>query len=160
MDFFSKPAIEVTTLALDGLAARHNALISNISNAETPGYKRVDVKFEDQLSNIIQRDKLSEQIKDENSLDNGPGTPGLMFIGNSLIPHGVGFSEDQSVNNYNYFKPEVVADDNAPLDAKGNSVNIESEMVELAKNGTKYEALSTLQQKEFGSLSEIIKGAT
>lgn len=159
MDFFSKTSMDVATLALDGLAARHNALLSNISNAETPGYKRVDVKFEDQLKNIINNDNLSEENKMANSVGNGPGTPGLVFVANSLIPQGVSFNNDNKFQS-NTFQPEVIADDNAPVDAKGNSVNIESEMVELAKNGTKYEALTTLQQKEFAMLSETIKGAT
>lgn len=38
--------------ALDGLAARHRAFAQNIANVETPGYKAIDVRFEDQLRRV------------------------------------------------------------------------------------------------------------
>ncbi len=39
--------------ALDGLAARHKALAANVANADTPGYQRIQVAFEDQLRNAL-----------------------------------------------------------------------------------------------------------
>ncbi len=41
--------------ALDGLAARHKALAANVANADTPGYRRIQVAFEDQLRNALEQ---------------------------------------------------------------------------------------------------------
>lgn len=41
--------------ALDGLAARHKALAANVANAETPGYRRIQVEFEEQLRNALEQ---------------------------------------------------------------------------------------------------------
>ncbi len=43
MDLISSRTIDLTSLALNGLSARHKAIASNVANAETPGYKRADV---------------------------------------------------------------------------------------------------------------------
>jgi len=45
--------LKVIGKMLDGCAARHNAIAANLANAETPGYKRVDVRFEEQLAKAI-----------------------------------------------------------------------------------------------------------
>ena len=44
--------------ALDGLSARHSAIADNISNVNTPGYKRKEVPFEEALTRAV-RDQLS-----------------------------------------------------------------------------------------------------
>ncbi len=41
--------------ALDGLSARHSAIADNISNANTPGYKRKIVPFEAALQSAVDR---------------------------------------------------------------------------------------------------------
>lgn len=43
--------------ALDGLAARHRALVHNIANVETPGFQPQDVPFEAELRRM--RDELA-----------------------------------------------------------------------------------------------------
>lgn len=42
--------INVMNKALDAAVLRHSAISSNISNVDTPGYKRLDVRFETLLS--------------------------------------------------------------------------------------------------------------
>jgi flagellar basal-body rod protein FlgB len=42
--------IGVVALALDAASLRHQAIASNIANAETPGYRPLKVSFEEQLS--------------------------------------------------------------------------------------------------------------
>lgn len=41
--------------AIEGAASRHSAILNNIANVNTPGYKRVDVDFKTSLSNAIKR---------------------------------------------------------------------------------------------------------
>lgn len=39
--------------ALDGLSLRHEAIAANIANANTPGYERLEVHFEDRLARLL-----------------------------------------------------------------------------------------------------------
>ena len=38
---------------LDGCAVRQKVLAANLANVETPGYKRLEVSFEDQLAKVV-----------------------------------------------------------------------------------------------------------
>jgi len=38
--------------ALDALSSRHRTLAANVANAQTPGYRRKDVSFEDVLRSV------------------------------------------------------------------------------------------------------------
>jgi len=52
---------------LDITAERHRVLANNIANADTPGFKRSDIRFRDQLASALQsghRDALA-QLKPE-----------------------------------------------------------------------------------------------
>ena len=40
---------------LDGCAKRHEIIAANLANTETPGYKRAEVRFENQLAEAISR---------------------------------------------------------------------------------------------------------
>lgn len=147
MDLVSKSAIEVSTLALNALSARHNALAANIANTDTPGYKRTDVKFEDQLVQIIQKDDQIEKQKVKNSM-------GLSYSPSSLPVQG---SSDSQNELYKKFTPEMYETDNAATKANGNNVNVEYEMAELAKNGTRYTAITTFQERMFMGLKTVIE---
>lgn len=39
---------------LDGCMQRHKAIASNLANIETPGYKRLEVRFEEQLAAAVE----------------------------------------------------------------------------------------------------------
>jgi len=158
MDFISKPAIEMTTLALDGLAARHKVLSSNIANAETPGFKRSDVNFEDQLNKIMTSENAMQKEKEEYSMS-------LMYYPNSLNSAGqindqanITDSGDNTTVNYQKFQPEIIQTNDANTKPNGNNISIEHEMAQLAQNGMKYTALSTLQGKMFQQMQDIIRG--
>ncbi|MDD3013189.1 MAG: flagellar basal body protein [Candidatus Gastranaerophilales bacterium] len=157
MDLISKSAIEITTLALDGLLARHKVLSSNIANAETPGYKRTDVKFEDQLDKIIVNEDAKQKEKEEYSRS-------LMYYPNSLSSAGQINMQDNFIDPnritktaYQKFNPEIIQSD-ANAKPNGNNVNIEHEMAQLSQNGMKYNALAHLQEKMFKGMLEAIKG--
>ncbi|HOK55350.1 MAG TPA: flagellar basal body rod protein FlgB [Armatimonadota bacterium] len=48
-DFFSDITTLTLSKTLDGLALRHKVIANNIANAETPGFTRSEVRFEDKL---------------------------------------------------------------------------------------------------------------
>jgi flagellar basal-body rod protein FlgB len=59
---FSSQNYQVARQMMDATVLRHQALAANIANAETPGYKRVDVSanFSAQLQSAIERGGTEE----------------------------------------------------------------------------------------------------
>ena len=45
--------ISLIESAMNGASLRHRAIASNIANVDTPGYKRLQVSFEDNLSQSV-----------------------------------------------------------------------------------------------------------
>lgn len=178
MDFLSKRSIEISALAMDGLAARHKALAANISNVNTPDYKRVDVSFEGKLQNILQRERFKDDIKADNtrtalsrhysdvkahavslSLDGRSGQIGINDKDNNDIHSRMSFNSRLIENNYKDFVPEIAPDNDYVMErGNGNNVNIESEVIESMKVGTRYTALADLQSKAFRGIQDAIKG--
>lgn len=130
MDILSKQAMEITSLALDGLASRHKTLSSNIANANTANYQRVDVAFEGQLKRII-------ETKDAEKEDKTIKMP----------------------LSYSGFNPQIIISGDPIQNGSLNNVNLEIEMAELAKNGMKYNALAQMQAKAFQGFKDLIQGA-
>jgi len=68
IDLFDRSTVPVLEKQLDAFALRNKAISSNIANIGTPNYKRLDVSFEQQLSDAISNasdpvdlsDKVSE----------------------------------------------------------------------------------------------------
>ncbi len=66
-DLLSDKTMAALSKALEGYAIRHKAIASNIANAETPGYKRVQVSFEEDLKQALangDRERAIQAIKD------------------------------------------------------------------------------------------------
>lgn len=129
MDILSKRTIELTSLAMNGLAEKHKAITSNIANANTPGYTKTDVEFESQLQKILESEKAHQKEDGETN-----------------------------TADYSAFKPKIIISGDSSLEGNINNVNIEMEMAALAKNGMKYNALAALQAKAFKGMSDVIMG--
>ena len=70
--------VRMLTAALDGLVARHKAIAANLANQSTPGYKRFDVLFEEQLDGVRRgRDLLPRVVVDRSAGD---------ADGNNVVP--------------------------------------------------------------------------
>lgn len=117
--------------ALDAAWLRNEIIAHNIANADTPGYKKMGVKFEDELKAAME---------------------GNDFVGkktrNKHITIG-GRSIDE-------VEPEVYTVQSTMTRIDENNVDIESEMVERAKNEIYYNALIQKLSAEFRRLSNII----
>ena len=63
------PITLVLEKAVAGSAMRHQAILNNIANINTPNYKREDVNFKEQLSSVLSNpntnnnSKLTDKIK-------------------------------------------------------------------------------------------------
>lgn len=71
---------------LDATALKHEALASNIANAETPGYRRVDVSkdFNETFSNVLQSGDKKKMMELEPTLEVDPDAKTFDVNGNNV----------------------------------------------------------------------------
>ena len=159
MDLISSRTIEITKLGMDGLIDRQQAISSNIANVMTPGYLRKEVAFESQLAEIIEKENLKDYIKGQNSIEYVPPTVDV-FTG-EIHQYRTPTMQEKAylqANIYDEFKPQYVTDLYSGSNADGNNVELEREMMDLSKTGTRYLVLSNLQRRQFSELTSVIRG--
>jgi flagellar basal body rod protein FlgB len=160
MDILSSRTSKISQLAMDGLVERQRAIGANIANCETPGYLRKEVAFESQLSEIIEKEDLKNYIKCQNSIE--PKVTGYDEFMQMQEVHGqkrpLTPQEKRFLitNSYGQYDPQVMDDVFSEGTLDGNNVELEKEMVDLTKNGTKFLMLSNLQSKYYSGLKQII----
>ncbi len=161
MDILSSRTSNITQLAMDGLMERQRAIGANIANVETPGYQRKEVAFESQLSEIIEKEDLKDFIKGQNSIKPKPVTYDDFMqmqvdreYRRNLTPQEKRYLIS---NSYGKFEPQVMDDVFSEGTQDGNNVELEREMMDLNKNGTKFMVLSNLERKYFSGLGEILR---
>lgn len=153
MELFNNRAIEVTKLALDGLLQRQSSIASNTANAMTDNFQRKDVAFEDQLKDIIGKDEVRKDVRMKNSQSFNPSS--------SNAAQKISHEQAMFLNQKNFgesFKPENLTDYTAVDYGNGNNVNVEEEMMDMAKTGSKYNVLSTVEGKMIMGIAAAIKG--
>lgn len=119
--------VNVLTKAADASYQREAILANNISNVDTPGYKRKDLNFEGVLSQELGRCKHQSLDKKISELDTSKLTA------NVYTDH----------SNYSY-----------RMD--GNNVDIDTENVELASEQIKYEALTSSISSLFSRMKSVL----
>ncbi|WP_082234177.1 flagellar basal body rod protein FlgB [Halobacillus massiliensis] len=111
------------------LSAKRNQMISaNISNTDTPNYKAKQVTFREALD----RETGSLEAK-------------------KTQPRHLSFEQNESL-----FR--ITSRDNTTYHHNGNNVDIDKEMIDLAKNQIQYQALVERLSGKFNSLKEVIRG--
>jgi len=113
-------------------SARHEVLAANIANADTPGYRAVDLVFEEELKKAARSD----------------GEKGMTQT------HPKHFSNRQSANP---IPGRVEPTGPTSIRMDGNSVDVERQMVKLAENSLMYEAAVQMLTKKFRGLKEVIR---
>lgn len=127
----SQTKIPILSKGLDAYGLRHRALADNIANAETPGYVRRDVIFEEKLTMARSGGKVS--VNNDKHIASG----------------GV------RMDNLN---AELVTDTNKSENNDLNNVDIEREMVEMAENQMQYMFAARLIKMYFEGLQNSIRG--
>ena len=120
--------VNVLDKAADAAWKRNDAIANNIANATTPGYKRQDVSFEDEMKKAMSGSKYSSLSSKVSKLSNSD-LEAKVYTDSS---------------GYSY-----------RLD--GNNVDVETENVTLVKNQLKYNALMDSINGEFSSLQMVMK---
>ena len=159
MDLITNRTMTITQLGMNGLMDRQHAIASNIANVTTPGYQRKEVAFESQLAEIQEKEDLKDYIKGMNSVEYKP--PVVDAYTGDIHKYRIPSQQEKAylqANVYDQFRPQLVTDVYSGTDSHGNNVELEREMMDLSKTGTKYMVLSTLERRQFSGLSEVIKG--
>lgn len=147
-------SIEITRLAMNGLIQRQQAISANTANVMTPGYQRKEVAFEDQLQGFLAQEDTKNQIKMANSA-------ALSFKATSLDQIKKPTEQQLALLNKNTFdsyKPEIIRDYSRYNPETENNVEIEKEMMDMAKTGTQFNVLAQLEGKMLSGLAEVIRG--
>ena len=106
---FSRTSIPAVAKSLDAAALRGRAIAANLANVTTPGYRRIEVSFEDRLREALDGDSL-------------PGTadqPGHMRMGRPDL--------DQ-------IRPQAYRSEDPVLPGEINNVDVDQEGAKLAEN--------------------------
>ena len=117
--------INVLDKAADASWTRNEVIANNIANVDTPGYKRQDINFEDELEKALGN---SRYISMDTKVANLKTTR----------------LDARVVNDYSNFSYRV----------DGNNVDIDTENVTLAANQLKYQGLTASITSEFTNLSK------
>ena len=121
--------------ALDFRDKRNNVLTSNIANAETPGYRALGYDFEKQLQSVAgNEDSLPLKVSHPKHLK-------------SALVTGDG-----------QMRPEVFVRPNESVGEDGNTVDLDLEMADLAKNQIQFRSTVETLNRKMGILRYAIQG--
>ena len=126
--------ISLLEKTLDLRSMRHNLIISNVANIDTPNYKAFDIIIKEELEKTMGAEKA---IKLEN-------TRSKHLPGRETCPGNV--------------KSRDSGDQQITLRNDGNSVDIDREMAKLSENNLMYNALAQIISRKFTGLKDVIKG--
>lgn len=132
----STPTV-VLKQTLDAQATRQRAHAQNIANAETPGYRRVQVEFESQLKAALEG-----------------GSPGGLLKSD---PRHLGEGSSADVAG---LKPRIAEETPDPENPGFNGVNIDLEMAEMAETQIRYLASLELLKRRYQGLKAAIRGTS
>ncbi len=120
--------INVLDKGADAAWLRNEAISNNISNVDTPGYKRVDVDFASLLNQELGRNRYVSMDEKVEGLD------------------------------LKKLNPQVYTDyENFSYRLDGNNVDIENENVYLAENQLKYQGILNSITQEFQNLQRVMQ---
>lgn len=128
---FENRVIGLLARALDAAALRQRVIADNIANTNTPGFKRSEVRFEEELRRALRTDRLP-----------------LV----TTHPRHIGGRDPGDI------RPEVVTERHTSVRADGNNVDMEREMVELVANTIAYRTAAQLLATKFDGLRYVING--
>ncbi|MFH0710575.1 MAG: flagellar basal body rod protein FlgB [Pseudomonadota bacterium] len=133
-------AHELMKEAMDYRAARQDMIASNIANADTPNYRPRDVRFEEALAQ-----KSAQLYADKSNTLQMTQTSGK---------HLGGFSSVSDTKATTFFRDGHMARND------GNSVDLDVESSEMAKNSTMFNALTAAIKKDSMIFKSVIDASS
>ncbi len=116
--------------AMDVSMLRQEIHAHNIANAETPGYKRRYVVFESLLQKVLDQKRMK------------------LDVTNPKHMRGISIP----------VKPIVKIDYSTTYRNDGNNVDIDREIVEMVKNGLRYQVLTRLMSMNIERYNTVLRG--
>ncbi len=120
---------------LDLRSLKHNLIISNIANKDTPNYKAFDLAVEEELEKLTDTNK-NMGLKKTHSTHLPASEIGADYSGVTIAPSSNGLVQRRD----------------------GNTVDVEAEMTNLAENSLLYDATAQIIRKKFQGLKVVIQG--
>lgn len=135
--------------AMRGGMARQQVLSQNIANADTPGYKRLDVSFEGALADAVESDRAAT------TAGRGATGAGTQWWDR---PSGLGRTGSGSLETASV-APATNRDDTTTVRVDGSNVDADNEMAELAANQLSYNTATDLLAARFAQMRTAITGS-
>ncbi|MCF8130206.1 MAG: flagellar basal body rod protein FlgB [Deltaproteobacteria bacterium] len=129
-----KGTFELVEKAMDLRSTKHNVVMSNIANMDTPNYKAFDVVIEEEM----------EKTK---------GTGDATVVKKTHQRHLSG--RNGALGDV---RPTLEKTQQTTLRKDGNTVDLDREMAKLSENNLMYDALAQIISKKFQGLKDVIKG--
>jgi flagellar basal-body rod protein FlgB len=126
--------LSILEKVLDLRSRKHNMIVSNIANIDTPQYKAFDMIMEKELEKVVRTEEGLDLKKTNDK-----------HFSRSTIRFESGEPERSDVSEWS------VRED-------GNTVDIDRAMADLAKNSLMYNALAQIISKKFMDLRNAIQG--
>jgi len=130
---FGKTKIPILHKGLDAYTMRQKSIADNIANVDTPGYKRSEVAFEEDLKAAL----------DKRGVFGYRTHPEHMPVGKLKLDE---------------VKPVPFIPEDDSLASGKNNVDIDHEMAELAKNQIRFAYAARLMDRTFSRLKSAIRG--
>ena len=124
--------------SLDLRSRKHDAIVSNVANIDTPNFKAFDVMVEDELQKLDQSAGAGAGVRMETTRE------GHMEIQRNPIRMTTARSQDGS--------------DIHLKRRDGNTVDLDREMAAMAENSLMYSLSAQIVAKKFQSLRNVIEG--
>lgn len=129
--FNFRDQLQVTSL--NERLKKHQVINANIVNAETPGFRSIDYKFEEQLQALNEPSVGLKTTRDAHYMNHFTQADGTIT-------------------------PDVVVRPTESVGHDGNTVDVDAEMVQLAKNTILYRATVEAITRKIGLLKYAIGG--
>jgi flagellar basal-body rod protein FlgB len=127
--------ISILEKSLDIRSMKHNLLVSNIANKDTPNYKAFDLAVEEEMQKLTGTNKTVSLWKTQSG---------------HLGANGETCSEVSITKSSKGFEQNI----------DGNTVDIEKEMTNLAENNLLYDAMAQIMRKKLQGLKVAIQGGS
>ena len=137
MNSFAK-TVDIMHRALDVTTVRRQVIANNLTNADTPGFKRSNVNFESEL---------------KRALDSGKNRPALELT----------MTHEKHIPNWkdrDYRDVQIrrVLDYTSTYNNNGNNVDPEQEMMLALRNQMSYTLFAQAAAFEFGQVNQVLRG--
>ena len=129
-------SVDVLHRTMDAATLRQQVLANNISNADTPNFKRSSLNFEAELKRALDSEDVHKP--------------------QAALTHEKHISFD-SVQNYRDVRPTRFLDYLTQTDNNGNNVDAEQESMLLLQNQLRYDLLTRSISNQFTQLNIVLR---